>query len=194
MKHLTQKQENFAQNLFQGMSQRQAYIKAGYSSNQLPATLDRHAKDLADNDKILTRLEELNNVTLTPLVMSVQERKEKLSKIARAEITDFVDDEGNVDLTGDNNAALAEITITEWQVGKDKRAESRSKKIKLINPISAIHELNDMENIGKKPEQYNDNRQVNFYITNQETEALVKKVTSGVPRMKLLEESVTEED
>ena len=42
---LTPKQERFALNLFKGLSQREAYIQAGYSSKQLPSTLDRNSFD-----------------------------------------------------------------------------------------------------------------------------------------------------
>jgi len=60
---LTQKQESFTLNIYKGLSERQAYIEAGYSTNQLPATLDRNANKLANNNKILTRLAELNKAT-----------------------------------------------------------------------------------------------------------------------------------
>ena len=79
---LTQKQELFTQYLFEGLSQRQAYIKAGYSSNQLPATLDRHAHTVANSDKIKARLAELNLASVTPKVLDKQARLEKLTEVA----------------------------------------------------------------------------------------------------------------
>ncbi|MFC1972444.1 terminase small subunit, partial [Chloroflexota bacterium] len=44
---LTPKQERFCLNLLKGMSQREAYIQAGYSGNQARDTIDNHAYQLA---------------------------------------------------------------------------------------------------------------------------------------------------
>ena len=83
MSKLTQKQENFVRNLFIGMSQREAYVEAGYSSNQLPATIDRHAFDLANEGKVLARLNELNEAAESKKVLTVKERKERLSELSK---------------------------------------------------------------------------------------------------------------
>uniref|UniRef100_A0A6M3KZP6 Putative terminase n=1 Tax=viral metagenome TaxID=1070528 RepID=A0A6M3KZP6_9ZZZZ len=83
---LTQKQSNYALNLFKGMSQREAYVQAGYSSNQLPEVLDKNACELAKDSKIIGRLEGLNRASDTPAVMDVAKRKERLSVIAKEDI------------------------------------------------------------------------------------------------------------
>ena len=80
---LTQKQELFTQNLFKGMSQRDAYTGAGYSSEQLPDTLDRNAFELARSNKIVARLEELNERTEDKSVATVTERKQRLTEVLR---------------------------------------------------------------------------------------------------------------
>ena len=87
-KMITQKQENYALNLFKGMSQRTAYIEADYSTNMLEATMDREACELAKNPNVATRLEELNRASDSENVASVLERKETLTKIIRKEHTD----------------------------------------------------------------------------------------------------------
>lgn len=79
MDKLTQKQESFVQNLFLGMSQREAYLQAGYSRNQSPDVLDIHACELAGADKIVVRLAELNK----PIIKKIQASKE--SKLDRLE-------------------------------------------------------------------------------------------------------------
>ena len=38
-------------------------------------------------------------------------------------------------------------TVEEWQGGKDGRAESRTKKLKLHDPVKAIQELNKMDGV-----------------------------------------------
>jgi len=86
---LTQKQETFCLNLFQGMSQRDAYIAAGYSPRQSPATIDRHACDLAKTDKILARTEELRQAAEDASVATVLERKQVLTEIVRGRFADF---------------------------------------------------------------------------------------------------------
>jgi len=82
-RRLTQKQENFCLNLFKGMSQREAYIMAGYSPRQSPATIDRHAYELANTDKVLARWGELNKKAMDATMADVVERKQLLAKIAR---------------------------------------------------------------------------------------------------------------
>ena len=147
---ITQKQENFVQNLFKGMTQRDSWIDAGYSSNYSLALVDTHACNLAKTDKIQTRLAELRGSVASTNIMSVTRRQERLSEIAEARLTDFVSVDGDsvtIDLEHEKNAALQEVSIESWRGGKDKRAESRTSKIKLINPIQAIAELNKMEHI-----------------------------------------------
>lgn len=57
---LTQLQENFVQHLASGLSQRQAYIKAGYSTeNMSEATIDSNASRLLKNSKVIARYREL---------------------------------------------------------------------------------------------------------------------------------------
>ncbi|MBU1621885.1 MAG: terminase small subunit, partial [Gammaproteobacteria bacterium] len=80
---LTQKQENFCQNIFKGLSQRQSYIQAGYSPNMLPATIDRNAFTIANKNKVLARLAELRAEVKSKLIASVIERQERLSVFIR---------------------------------------------------------------------------------------------------------------
>ena len=144
---LTQKQETFCINLFKGMTQRDAWVDAGYSSKYAPAIIDTNACNLAKVNKIKTRLAELREQVASPGVMTVQQRQERLSEIAGARLTDFLKVEGQsitIDIEQEKNAALQEVSIDEWKGGKDQRAEARTSKIKLINPITAIAELNKM--------------------------------------------------
>lgn len=69
---LTCKQERFALNLFAGMTQRDAWIDAGYSSRYALAVIDSNACVLANTSKIIVRLQELN----APLIAKIQSKKE----------------------------------------------------------------------------------------------------------------------
>ena len=143
---LTQKQENFAQAIFQGLSQRQAYINAGYSyQNMLPATIDRNAHELYKSNKISTRIAELNQAALTPKIMNNREIQERLSELSRANLLDFLDEYGQPQLTRDtpNSAAAKEYHVTERYDRDGNLITSRN--IKLTDPVSAIQELNKMQ-------------------------------------------------
>jgi len=80
---LTRKQEIFVQNLFKGMTQREAWIQAGYSSNYSMAILDSNACRLANSDKIQARYKELTQKTEDESVANVLERKRILTEIAQ---------------------------------------------------------------------------------------------------------------
>jgi len=126
---LTNKQERFALNLFQGMSQREAYIEAGYSDNQADNSIDVNASNLANDTKILLRLDELKSKAQSAAILTVKERKETLSQQARGELKDVeIKDYGDKIIT----------------------------KTRTYNPTRAIAELNRMEGIGKlNEENYN---------------------------------------
>ncbi len=56
---LTPKQEEYTNNLFFGMSQRKAYIGAGYSDKGSDANIDSKASALVKDGKVMARLAEL---------------------------------------------------------------------------------------------------------------------------------------
>ena len=83
---LTEKQERFCLNLFSGMSQREAYIQAGYSSDALPATIDTKASILSSTAKISERLAELRQAAQDETIANVLERKQRLTEIVRENV------------------------------------------------------------------------------------------------------------
>lgn len=82
---LTAKQEKFVQNLVKGMSQREAYKNSYNASNMKDATIDSNACRLFADSKIIARYEQLVNATAKKTIISVQERMELLTKIAKGE-------------------------------------------------------------------------------------------------------------
>jgi len=80
---LTQKQDRFARFLFDGLSQREAWIKAGYSHKYAIAQVDSHASVLANSDKVKQRYEELKAAADTDSIMNYQERQKVLTAIGR---------------------------------------------------------------------------------------------------------------
>ena len=142
---MNQRQELFCQGVFEGKSGTQSYIDAGYS----PKNAASGAVQLARNPKVQARIKELNDVATTPKIMTVTERKERLSEIARARYSDFVTagpDGSWIDIGPEkvNSAAICEVkSKTEYDDNGDKPAVIIS--VKLHDPIRAINELNKME-------------------------------------------------
>jgi hypothetical protein len=118
---LTAKQEKFCRNIaLKNLTQYEAYIQAGYSNNtMLRNTIDRNASVLMSDTKIAQRINELRDKLIEPEILTVIQRKKRLSDIAVEDITN--------------------------KFGKPIRSYN----------IQAIHELNDMEGIGKQEINYN---------------------------------------
>ncbi len=148
---LTAKQEKFALNLFGGMSQREAYVQAGYSPKQLPATLDKHAYDLAKSDQIVSRLVELNKKAESDAVANKLERQKVLTEIVRGRFSDFVTcgaDGSYIDVGPEkiHSAALKKVkSRTEYDENESKPAVITD--IELESKIQAIDLLNKMDKI-----------------------------------------------
>lgn len=162
---LTQRQEFFAQNLFKGMTQRDSWINAGYSSNYPVADIDSHACNLAKTDKIKTRIAELNEKTESALVSTVTERKRRLTELQRANLVDFIrDGEPVLDKSVPNHGAAAEYSV---QTRTDDQGNVVTRKtIKLRDPVAAIAEHNRMERIGMPDTVVlQDNRSINFIVS-----------------------------
>jgi len=158
---LTARQEAFALNLFKGLTQREAWIQAGYSNKYPVASIDSNACQLAEKTKIKQRLQELRNQAASDAIMSEREAKERLSDIARANLVDFQRD-GEPVLSKDvpHHAAASEYY---HRTRFDKAGNPIiTKSIKLLNPISAIKTLAEMEKWLDIP--YQDNRQLIFII------------------------------
>lgn len=95
-KPLTIKQEKFAQGLFAGLSQREAYRQAYPSSiNWKDKTVDEKACLQAKNDKVMTRLAELNGKVVEAItakkIITVEEILTEYAKIAKADIKNFLE-------------------------------------------------------------------------------------------------------
>jgi len=74
--------EKFALALFKGMSQKDAAIEAGYK----PSRARQTAHELVTKSDISIRIKELAGKTEAETVMTVKERKERLSELGREEI------------------------------------------------------------------------------------------------------------
>jgi len=180
---LTQKQERFTRNLFEGMSQYDAYREAGYAITASRATIDANASRLANNDKILARLERLNKEADDASIAAVKERKQILTEIARGNLLDYqeVGADGsylNIDKNSPNSRAISEIT-TRTEYNKDESSAAVVTKVKIHNPVPAIDLLNKMEKIYSENTVNVDNRTVNIYTNSEKAKELTERLVGG---------------
>lgn len=78
---LTQNQEQFVQNIIQGMSQADAYRSAYPKQKMSDKTVWEAASRLMKNDKVIARINELRKELAKPSIKTAQERMEWLSQI-----------------------------------------------------------------------------------------------------------------
>ncbi len=140
---LTMKQERFAQNIFKGMTQREAWGVAGYSTSYAPAIIDTNACALANTNKIQLRIKELNAKTEDEAVAPVLERKRVLSEIVRARFGEFADERGHIDIK--DKAKLMSPAVQELRTERTLMGTKSS--LKLRDPVQAIDLLNKMDNL-----------------------------------------------
>jgi phage terminase small subunit len=86
---LTIKQEKYAQGLFAGKSQREAYKEAFNCSNMSDKTIDEEACKLANSPKITARLLELTNELKERNMVTVEKVLSELAKVGFANGSDF---------------------------------------------------------------------------------------------------------
>lgn len=82
---LTAKQEQFVQNIIQGMSQADAYRSAYNASRMSDNAIYREASLLMSNPKVAQRLADISKEADTPKIMSAQKRLEWLTKVIDGE-------------------------------------------------------------------------------------------------------------
>lgn len=78
---LTAKQEKYVQNLVKGMSQREAYRNAFSNKKATDKSIDEMASKLFNQDKILSRYNELIKKAEDEAIMSAIERKKWLTEV-----------------------------------------------------------------------------------------------------------------
>lgn len=132
---LNQRQEIFCLNLFQGMTQREAWIQAGYSNRYKVAWIDSHACNLARQAKIQARLAELRDEVKAALVKNtiatVEERKERLTEILRARLPDYQTENGiHIDTDSPNTGAIESFETYSLQP-----RDSHAGKIAIKRPV-----------------------------------------------------------
>jgi len=183
MRKLTERQESFCIKYFELNNATEAAKQAGYAPNSAGA----NAGVLLKKPHIQARLQELrkqldgaNKLLVDATIMSVQERQQRLSEIARARLTDFMElgQDGswvNIGPETGQTAAIQEIhSRTEYD--KDGSKPTVHTSVKLHDPMKAIDLLNKMDKI------YSEQSPGNTYNIG------AMQVNVGDPKEKLLSE------
>ena len=87
---LTEKQERFAQCIFEGMNQADAYRSSYNAENMSDNAIYREASLLMARPKIAQRIQELRDRLASPKILTAQERLEYLSRVIAGEETEKV--------------------------------------------------------------------------------------------------------
>ncbi len=177
---LTQKQETFCLYLFQGVPQREAWGKAGYSTKYALPVIDVNASRLANSTKIKLRLAELRQKAEDASVANVLERKQRLTEILRATIPDFVTEDGiKVERKSPNIGAVSEIT-TKTKVYRKTGEAVNIINLKLHSPIQAADLLNKMDKIYSEGGTVNiDNRKYEVFVISEKAKQLTDRILIG---------------
>lgn len=138
-----------------------AAIKAGFPEQ----SASKIAYQILGRPRVKTYLRKLWDKAESPVVMMVRERREKLSLIARGMVGDTIDEGGKINWEAVRSMpAVKEVTIDEYTVGDTVH---RNIKVKLLNPVDSIHELNLMDKThggNEKPGNYGSTVN-NYFVT-----------------------------
>jgi len=176
---LTQKQETFCLKYFELGNATEAAKLAGYS----PKTAYSIGNENLKKPEIQARIKELRQRVEDEIVMNVLERKRKLTEIARARLTDFMElgQDGswvNLGPEVEGAGAIQEIhSRTEYD--EDGAKSTVYTSVKLHDPMKAIDLLNKMDKIYSEGAIFQDNRvnrTVNILVIDSETKDLVSQV------------------
>lgn len=180
-KDITRRQEDFCLKYYELGNASEAARQAGYSGKTT-------TYQLLQNPKIQERLKDLKELEEEVIkkiensaVMGVLERKIRLTEIARAKLTDFMElgQDGswvNIGPETPYAGAIQEIhSRTEYD--KDGSKPTVHTSVKLHDPMKAIDLMNKMEKLYS--DGYQDNRvikQLNIYVIDGETRDLIELV------------------
>jgi phage terminase small subunit len=144
---LTPKQEAFCRAMITEPDQSAAYRAAYNCQKATPKTINEMASKLLKNPKVAARVTALRAILADQAVMKEPEWRERLTKIARADVRNMFDTHGNPieipNLPENEAAAVAGFEFTEEYEGKgeSRQAVGVTKKFKLVDPLRALEVL-----------------------------------------------------
>lgn len=177
------RRERFCQLVALGKNPHQARIEAGFTSD--------HQTALMRHPQVIKRINEIKAAAARKTVMDLAEMEERLSQIARSDLAEFItiEEDGSmtIDFQGKNTAALAGIDVTDWRGGREGRATSRTRKLKIRDPIAAMDLLAKLQRFYEIPPSLQDNRQYNIIVADAESKVAINRILSGESRKPIQE-------
>lgn len=146
-KPLTPKQEKFAQGLFAGLSQREAYIAAYNTQKMSNNAIDVEACKLAANPKVALRLTELQNEFKERNMVTVERVLQEYARLGFFNPKQLFNDDGSPkgihELDDDTAAAIAGLEVMEIYEGqgKDKKFVGYLKKYKMADKKGTLDSM-----------------------------------------------------
>lgn len=144
---LTIKQEKYAQGLFAGLSQREAYKQSYDCANMKDNTIDARASELAKDSKITVRLEELQNEFKERNMVTVERVLQEYARLGFFDPRKLFNDDGKPkdisELDDDTAAALAGLEVFEEYDGRgdDRVFVGYTKKYKIADKKGALDSM-----------------------------------------------------
>ncbi len=179
--------EIYTQNWFKGETRERSALIAGFSPKWTRSIGSR----LSTRVDILARYNELQQKAEDALIAGVIERKQILTEIARAKLTDYIScgpdgDQINIGPESPNSRAFQEIT-SHTEFNEETAMGAVITKLKLHSPTQAIDLLNKMEKIYSDGIIIDNRKQViNFDVrnlTDDQLEAIIAKYGNiGIPQ------------
>jgi phage terminase small subunit len=174
--------ERFCQMIMAGESKKNAAILAGFT----PKSASVQAWKLYKLPEVVSRITELEkrySHKLQKQIMSVTERKERLSEFAKANLVDFLDENGDPELDESikGHGAVAEYNVkTRTITVGDNPIKEVTKTIKLRDPIASIDLLNKMDKLYSEGSQVNiDNRKIEITVVSEKAKELTEAIMQG---------------
>lgn len=144
---LTIKQEKYAQNLFTGMTQREAYKNAYDAERMTDKQIDEEACKLAANPKVAQRIDQFTEELKLRNMVTVERVISEYAKLGFFDPRSLFNDDGSPkDITGlDDNTAAAIAGLDVQEVyegyGEDRHFIGYTKKYKLSDKKSALDSM-----------------------------------------------------
>jgi phage terminase small subunit len=175
---LTQKQERFTRFLFDGLSQRESWIKAGYSDKYAVTIIDVHACQLANSDKVKVRLAELNKKADDDSVATHLEACQVATEVIRAKLGDFISADGRLLSSATlKSPAIAEYSIKQKKYGVDTT-------VKLHDPLDGIEKLARLKKwYEAQPTNNTINNTMNIIVMDGQTKDLISQIKNRTAKL-----------
>lgn len=144
---LNQSQMEFARLVASGLKQGESYLKAYPRCHSVKSSNTKSQLLLSDH-RVQAEIRRLQKATETPLTLSVQEKREFLARVVRADVTKIDPDDPNE--SNESNGKLLDSVNRSF----DKDGNQLKTTVKMVSKIQAIEADNKLAG-HNSPEEHN---------------------------------------